>query len=85
MNHCLPLNTPVILNINLLKMGFIKNVLASMLSFFIGMVVILVFFVAIIGSIAGSMDETPEIKNNTVLELTLTGDIPDRHNDDPLS
>ena len=56
-----------------------------MLGFIIGMVVILVFFVAIIGGIAGSMDETPEIKNNTVLELTLTGDIPDRHNDDPLS
>lgn len=66
-------------------MGFIKNVLASLLGFFFGMVLIFVFFAAIIGGIASSMDETPEIKKNTVLELTLTGDIPDRATDDPLS
>lgn len=56
-----------------------------MLGFFIGMVLIFVFFAAVIGGIAGSMDEKPEIKKNTILELTLSGDIPDRAADDPLS
>ncbi|MBM3920233.1 MAG: signal peptide peptidase SppA [Sphingomonadales bacterium] len=66
-------------------MGFLKNLLASILGFFIGMVLFVVFFAVIIGGIAGSLNEKPEIKNNTVLELTLTGDIPDRAVDDPLS
>jgi protease-4 len=66
-------------------MGFLKNLMASILGFFIGMVLFIVFFAIIIGGIAGSMDEKPEIKSNTVLELTLTGDIPDRDVDDPLS
>lgn len=66
-------------------MGFLKNIFASIIGFFIGMVLIIFFFAAVIGGIAGSMGEKPEVKNNTVLELTLTGDIPDRATDDPLS
>ncbi len=66
-------------------MGFIKNVLASILGFFIGMVLIVIFFAAIIGSIAGGMDTIPEVKKNTVLTLTLIGEIPDRTSDDPFS
>lgn len=66
-------------------MGFLKNVFASIIGFFIGMVLIVFFFAAIITGIAGSIDEKPELKNNTVLELNLTGDIPDRATDDPLS
>jgi protease-4 len=66
-------------------MGFIKNVLASILGFFIGMVLIVIFFVAIVGSIAGGMDTIPEVKKNTVLALTLSGEIPDRTTDDPFS
>lgn len=66
-------------------MGFIKNVLASILGFIIGMVLIVIFFAAIIGSIAGGMDTIPEVKKNTVLTLTLIGEIPDRTSDDPFS
>lgn len=66
-------------------MGFIKSVLASILGFFIGMVLIIVFFAAIIGSVAGSMDSKPEVKKNTVLELTLSGEIPDRTTEDPIA
>lgn len=66
-------------------MGFIKNVFASILGFFIGMVLFVLFFAAVIGSIAGGMDELPEVKKNTVLELSLNGDIPDRTIDDPLA
>jgi protease-4 len=66
-------------------MGFIKSVLASILGFFIGIVLIIVFFAAIIGSIAGGMDNIPEVKKNTVLELTLSGEIPDRTTEDPIA
>lgn len=66
-------------------MGFLKNLLASILGFFIGMVLFIVFFAIIIGGIVSGIEEKPEIKKNTVLQLTLTGDIPDRATDDPLA
>lgn len=66
-------------------MGFLKNLLASILGFFIGMVLFIVFFAIIIGGIVSVIEEKPEIKKNTVLQLTLTGDIPDRATDDPLA
>jgi protease-4 len=66
-------------------MGFLKNLLASILGFIIGMMLIFFFFAAIIGSIAGGLDDKPEVKKNTVLELTLNGEIPDRAMEDPLA
>ncbi|MFN5217542.1 MAG: hypothetical protein ACK5CL_02135 [Sphingomonadales bacterium] len=49
------------------------------------MMLIFFFFAAIIGSIAGGLDDKPEVKKNTVLELTLNGEIPDRAMEDTLA
>ena len=66
-------------------LGFIKNVFASAIGFFVGMLLIVLFFAAVVGSIAGSIEETPDVKENTILELKLNGEIADRSAEDPLT
>lgn len=54
-----------------------------MVGFFIGMLLVVLFFVIVIAGIVNSGSKTAEVKNNTVLELRLNGDVPERMADNP--
>lgn len=64
--------------------SFLKNVLASLTGFFIGIFIVVLVLFAVIGSMISKGTETVTINDNTVLELTLTGDVPERGMDEDL-
>ncbi|MFN4083226.1 MAG: signal peptide peptidase SppA [Bacteroidia bacterium] len=58
---------------------FFKITFASMLGFVLGLFILIILFSIIIGAIAGSKKSTKaEIKPNSILELDLSYDIPER-------
>ena len=64
--------------------AFFKNVLASLTGFILGLVLIFLFFLAVIATAIATTDKDESIENNTVLELRLNGDIPERFQQSPL-
>jgi protease-4 len=63
--------------------SFFKMVFASMLGLFLSFFLFFLFIVILVS--AGSDSDKVEIKDNSVLHLTLTGLIPDRSSDNPFS
>jgi protease-4 len=63
--------------------SFFKMVFASMLGLFFSFILFFLFIVMLVS--AGSDSDKVEIKDNSILHLTLTGPIPDRSNDNPFS
>ena len=63
--------------------SFFKMVFASMLGLFLSFILFFLFIVILVS--AGSDSDKVEIKDNSVLHLTLTGPIPDRSSDNPFS
>jgi protease-4 len=63
--------------------SFFKMVFASMLGLFFSFILFFLFIVMLVS--AGSESDKVEIKDNSILHLTLTGPIPDRSNDNPFS
>ncbi len=63
--------------------SFFKMVFASMLGLFFSFILFFLFIVMLVS--AGSDSDKVEIKDNSILHLTLTGQIPDRSNDNPFS
>lgn len=59
--------------------------MASMTGFVLGLVIIFFFFLSMIGSIIGGSQSTFKVKPNTVLEIRLNGEVPDRWQDDPFA
>lgn len=57
--------------------SFFKTLLASILGFIIGMILLIFIFAAVISSVAKS--DKISVKENTVLELNLNGEIPERN------
>lgn len=64
--------------------AFFKNVLASLTGFILGMVLIFLFFLAVIATAIATSDKEEGIENNTVLELSLNGEVPERYTENPL-
>lgn len=64
---------------------FWRYVLASMTGFVLGLVIIFFFFLSMIGSIIGGSQSAFKVKANTVLEIRLSGEIPDRWQEDPFA
>lgn len=73
-------SNPMLLAHSFMK-SFLKTMLASMFGFFLGLIVVVVFFAIIIASAIKSNDL--EINSNTVLELKLNGAISERLADNP--
>jgi protease-4 len=63
--------------------SFFKMVFASMLGLFLSFILFFLFIVILVS--AGSDSDKVEIKDNSILHLTLTGPIPDRSSDNPFS
>jgi protease-4 len=63
--------------------SFFKMVFASMLGLFFSFILFFLFIVILVS--AGSDSDKVEIKDNSILHLTLTGPIPDRSSDNPFS
>ena len=63
--------------------SFFKMVFASMLGLFFSFLLFFLFIIMLVS--AGSDSDKVEIKDNSILHLTLTGPIPDRSNDNPFS
>lgn len=63
--------------------SFFKMVFASMLGLFLSFILFFLFVVILVS--AGSDSDKVEIKDNSILHLTLTGPIPDRSSDNPFS
>lgn len=63
--------------------AFFKNVLASLTGFILGLVLIFLFFLAVIATAIATSDKEESIENNTVLELSLNGEVPERYQDNP--
>jgi len=63
--------------------SFFKMVFASMLGLFLSFILFFLFIVMLVS--AGSDSDKVEIKDNSILHLTLTGPIPDRSSDNPFS
>ena len=64
--------------------NFFKITLASLLAFIIGSVLLLFIGMGIFGAIIASGDQPVNVKNNSVLEITLNKEIMDRGSDNPL-
>ena len=66
-----------------LIMSFIKNLLASILGFFIAF--FLIFFIIMIVVISSQSEAEPHIRDGSVLNITMTGIIPERKAEDPFA
>jgi protease-4 len=64
--------------------NFFKITLASLLAFIIGSLLLLFIGVGTIGALVASGDQPVNVKNNSVLEITLNKEIVDRGSDNPL-
>jgi len=64
--------------------NFFKTTLASLLAFIIGSVLLLFIGIVIIVGLVASGDQPVNVKNNSVLEITLNKEIVDRGSDNPL-
>ncbi len=63
--------------------AFFKNVLASLTGFILGVVLIFLFFLAVIATAIATSDKEEKIEPNTVLELSLNGEVPERFQQNP--
>lgn len=63
--------------------SFFKYVLATIVGFVIINILIFILFLGFIGALATMGDKTVEIKDNTVLEITLSNSISDRSSSNP--
>lgn len=64
--------------------NFFKITFASLLAFIIGSVLLLFIGMGIIGALVASGDQPVNVKNNSVLEITLNKEVVDRASDNPL-
>lgn len=64
--------------------NFFKITLASLLAFIIGGLLLLFIGMGVIGALVASGDQPVNVKNNSVLEITLNKEIVDRGSDNPL-
>jgi len=64
--------------------NFFKITLASLLAFIIGGILLLFIGMGIVGALVASGDQPVNVKNNSVLEITLNKEIVDRASDNPL-
>lgn len=65
--------------------SFFKFTFASILGFIIGGLLLLFIGIGLIAGIAASTEKTVTVKNNSILQLKLQGQIPDRTVDSPFS
>ncbi len=63
--------------------SFFKTMLASLLGFFIGTILIFGIFMLIVVGLVSSASDKPDVKSNTVLELKLNGEVPERLQENP--
>jgi protease-4 len=63
--------------------SFLKSVFASMLGFLLGIFVVILFFGILIAGIVSSGSGEVKVSDNTVLELKLSGDVPERLANNP--
>ena len=63
--------------------SFFKYVLATIVGFVIINILVFVLFFGFIGALATMGDKTVEIKDNSILEITLANSIPDRTSTNP--
>ncbi|MEX1121636.1 MAG: signal peptide peptidase SppA [Balneolales bacterium] len=64
-------------------MSFLKNLLASMLGFFLAF--ILLFLVGMLVLASSQRETEPHIRDGSVLNISLSGTIPERRDDDPFA
>ncbi|MEX0929962.1 MAG: hypothetical protein WDZ53_11180, partial [Balneolales bacterium] len=64
-------------------MSFLKYLLASTLGFFLAFFVL--FLIGMIIVISSQSETEPYIRNGTVLNISLSGTIPERREDDPFA
>ncbi|HRY99199.1 MAG TPA: signal peptide peptidase SppA, partial [Bacteroidales bacterium] len=64
---------------------FFKFMFASLLGFFIGIFILFLIFAGIIAAAVSFGDDKAEVKNKTILHLTLDQPIPDRSPKDPFA
>ncbi|MBL7811171.1 MAG: signal peptide peptidase SppA [Bacteroidetes bacterium] len=62
---------------------FFKTMFASMLGFFLTILLFFLFIGILISSVASSVNRTEEVEANSVLELKLSGAVPERLADNP--
>ena len=65
--------------------SFLKIVLATFVAIFLALVLITVIFFGVVGAIASSSNEETVIKSNSVFEISLSGQVVERAEDNPLA
>ncbi len=63
--------------------GFLKSFFASFLGLFVALIFMGIFFIVIISALGSMSDDKPEIKENSILQITLGKEIVDHAVDNP--
>lgn len=63
--------------------SFLKTTLASIIGFLIGGALLIFLLIGIFGAIAASADKTPQVKNNSILEIGFNYTIADKAGSNP--
>ncbi|MFT7034496.1 MAG: protease-4 [Cyclobacteriaceae bacterium] len=72
--------------VNQKNMSFFKSVMATVVGLVIAGLILMVFFVfGIIGLVASGSEEVPQVKENSILYINLTGGIAERIPEDPFA
>lgn len=66
-------------------MNFIKTFLAGLLAFFVGMCLVVVFWIAVIAGLMGSMEKSVSVPAKAILKIDLAEGISDAPVSDPMA